>query len=865
MPSMLDKKIPSYLRPLFWQHGESEELLADEVAKMHENGIHGFIVEARPHPDFLSYGWWRDLTILLKEAKKRGMEMWIFDDGAYPSGHGAGKIKALYPEALKIYMKEVHIDAIGPMKGASINIGYWIQEGESLLKVIMAARADRFERLDERSLYDVTDQVMNGSLYMDIPEGEWRIFIIKKTRNGGENWTKDYVNPISEYAVQKYIDIIYEEHYKHFKEEFGQTIKGFFVDEPRFGNVAGYEEPLGKAGNVLPYCDDLLEELSKEFGRDFSCYLPFLWSRENPICSDVHYAYMNVVSRLFSENFIGQIGKWCRDHGVKVIGHVVEDNAAHARLGYGPGHFFRSMEGFDAAGLDIVYQIWPERMEGRFSTPFGYLYSEFFYWGLCKMASSAAHIDAAKNGVTMCEIFGAYGWQEGLKLMKWLTDHACVRGINLLVPHAFSPKFPDEDCPPHFYARGNNPQWEYFHIWSEYANRVCHLLTDGCHIATAAVLYHAEAEWGGAYEPFEKAVHALMAEQIDCDVIPADTLCKPEAIKVQEGKLLICKEAYQVLIVPYAENISRKLLQTMINLAEAGLPVVFMNGTPKHIYYEEQGELLDKLKTQDNITVLSYETLPQWMREHDFVDVIPDQPDKYLRCCHYQKDGRNIYFFTNESKHHPIHVTMTIREKTKLLCYDAMADECYILPTELVECGSSFELKLHPYESLFVMEEAGERIGDYHPLPLVLKGDERLLSEGWTIQIAENKKMDKAIGWDGRLKNLAEQVCLPHYSGKITYTNTFDLTAEELSGKAYLDLGEVYEISEVWLNDIPLGVRICPPYAYNLTGILKEHNTLRVDVTNTYVREKGNNVFDASLPQEPSGLIGPVRVVMQSL
>lgn len=50
----------------------------------------------------------------------------------------------------------------------------------------------------------------------------------------------------------------------------------------------------------------------------------------------------------------------------------------------------------------------------------------------------------------MCEIFGAYGWGEGVSLMKWLTDHMLVRGINEFVPHAFSPAFPDEDCPPHF-------------------------------------------------------------------------------------------------------------------------------------------------------------------------------------------------------------------------------------------------------------------------------------------------------------------------------------------------------------------------------------------------------------------------------
>ena len=63
----------------------------------------------------------------------------------------------------------------------------------------------------------------------------------------------------------------------------------------------------------------------------------------------------------------------------------------------------------------------------------------------------------------MCEAFGAYGWNEGLKMMKWITDHLIVRGINHLVPHAFDPKeFPDFDCPPHFYAHGMNRSFDIF-------------------------------------------------------------------------------------------------------------------------------------------------------------------------------------------------------------------------------------------------------------------------------------------------------------------------------------------------------------------------------------------------------------------
>ena len=99
----------------------------------------------------------------------------------------------------------------------------------------------------------------------------------------------------------------------------------------------------------------------------------------------------------------------------------------------------------------------------------------------------------------MCEIFGAYGWGEGVRLEKYLLDHFMVRGINHFVPHAFSGKeYPDPDCPPHFYAHGNNPQYRHFGALMAYGNRVLELINGGHHVAPVAILYHGESDWMGA-------------------------------------------------------------------------------------------------------------------------------------------------------------------------------------------------------------------------------------------------------------------------------------------------------------------------------------------------------------------------------
>ena len=51
---------------------------------------------------------------------------------------------------------------------------------------------------------------------------------------------------------------------------------------------------------------------------------------------EVRYDYMDIITRKYQENFSCQLGDWCAAHGVEYIGHVLEDNGLHSRLGPGP-------------------------------------------------------------------------------------------------------------------------------------------------------------------------------------------------------------------------------------------------------------------------------------------------------------------------------------------------------------------------------------------------------------------------------------------------------------------------------------------------------------------------------------------------
>ena len=298
---------------------------------------------------------------------------------------------------------------------------------------------------------DLTDRVKDGKLLWDVPAGVWRILISFTTYDFGARG--NYINYIDRDSVAALIEAIYEVHYQHYPEEFGRTIAGFFSDEPGFYNTDGFtmDESIGRKVMPLPWNRQVPEMLEERLGADWKAKLPLLWyDSANPEeTAEARYAYMDTVSLLYKENFSEQLGDWCRAHGVEYIGHVLEDNNQHSRLGCGAAHYFRAMAGQDMAGIDnIGGQILPGNPAVTRHGIAHPIDGEFCHYALGKMGASAAQTDPKKKGRLMCETYGAYGWNLGVKGMKWITDYLLLQGVNRLVPHAFSMKeYPDDECP----------------------------------------------------------------------------------------------------------------------------------------------------------------------------------------------------------------------------------------------------------------------------------------------------------------------------------------------------------------------------------------------------------------------------------
>ncbi len=87
----MNTELERRILPFLWVHGESEEVCREMVKAIYDANIRAFCVEARPHEGFCQESWWRDMGILLDEAEKRGMRVWILDDKHFPTGFAAGE------------------------------------------------------------------------------------------------------------------------------------------------------------------------------------------------------------------------------------------------------------------------------------------------------------------------------------------------------------------------------------------------------------------------------------------------------------------------------------------------------------------------------------------------------------------------------------------------------------------------------------------------------------------------------------------------------------------------------------------------------------------------------------------------------
>lgn len=832
----LNKIQQNYIAPFLWLHGESNELIINEINRIYESGIRSVCLESRTHEDFVRDGWWINLKAIFEHCRKLGMNVWILDDKHFPSGYANGIFVEKYKNLRPWCITEQHIDISGPITDGAAMADCWLEsDDDEILAAVALKHIPNSDGYTEA--IDISSGMSDGMVYFTLPEGMWRIVFLIKTRRGFTDYYRGFCDLLNKETVELYIDEVYEPHYTRFKEYFGNTFLGFFSDEPGFRNST-----VNGVGNIdfgtpfisQPWSGGVKKEFERIFGDEAFSYLAGLWFDIGELSKKARYAYMDYVSKQYRDNFCNTLSEWCHEHNVSYIGHVIEDNNCHSQTAFGTGHYFRALDGQDMSGVDVVlHQIVPGLCECSNAgyVSYKHMNSNFFQYVLAKLGSSLAHIDAKKHGRAMCEIFGAYGWAEGTKTMKFLMDHMLVRGINYFVPHAFSPKLNDTDCPPNFYDSGRNPQYKFFKYHMNYLNRMSHLLSGGIHHSTCAILYDAELRWtNGDYLHEEDIAKVLYDNLLDYDIIPAD------CIDMIDENGFLNGEKYNVILIPESDYIPPEVKK---KLNECRVKTVVVS-------------------KEDNPGCVRLNNLAEYLTENNYRDVRSAYDGIYLRYCHYERCGAHFYMFSNEDANDVIktNVYLSNFDGGEYIEYDAYENNA-VKKTSHKGC---VELELYPYNSIVIITgdipfETSKTITQCHTFeyePVSARYD-IFVSESTSENFVPYKQTSD-------LFSITSADNLSKFSGTMRYD--FDTYIKNCD--AVIDFGFVGEAAELYVNGRCAGVKTYPPYVFDISDYaVKGNNKFRLYVTNHNGYNR-RDAFSKYLLFEPSGLLGPVRVAYKT-
>jgi hypothetical protein len=877
---------PNYIFPFFWQHHEEESVLREYMNAIYHANIRAVCVESRPHPDFVGPLWWQDMDIILEEATRLGMQVWILDDMHFPTGYAAGAIEQAPEQMCHQYLDYNTVDVCGPKPAVQLHVEPFahpqptppwmppqpapkrIFHDDQLFKVLAYRIVENGLLAD---MIDLTYEVKDGWLAWDVPTGYWKIFIVYLTRNAkGRN---DYINFLDMDSCRLFIDTVYEPHYTHYKHLFGSVIAGFFSDEPPIGNTPGYThgDLIGKPDMSLPWSTAMFEQMEIEFGSDWALHIPMLWvkGKDHQRTAHIRTSYMNAVTKLVSACFSNQIGNWCQDHGVEYIGHMVEDCDSSSNLGPSMGHFFRGLSGQHMAGIDNIggQVLIGGQHVYRHANNADYDEAGFYHYNLGRLGASMAAIDPRKQGRCMCENFGAYGWQIGVRTEKYLTDHFLARGVNRFVPHAFSPKaFPDPDCPPHFYAHGENPQYHAFGKLMEYTNRVSHLVDGGQCVTPVALLYHGEGMWAGAAESNIHACRELTRHQIGFTILPSDVFEKPleyhTSFDSEHGTLQVNGITFHTLVVSGCDFITTSVARFIAENSSDKFPVIFTGQLPIGISDSDNYDSNILIRNIQNCPVTPVKELAPMLDSFIKRDAVLDYEFPDMTIYHYlNKD--DLYILLNENPSETYEGNLSLPSIGNAVEYDAWWNKLTPLKSHSNHETTMLPIKLLPLEMKIIV------VGNQ--LPVSESNDTQMQTENkielleFTVSRCNAKEYPNFSSVEpADLKN-GMGFLHPDFSGYYRYEANFDLATAATNVE--LCMKDVYESAEVFINGHSAGLITAPPYRYPIGHLLQAgDNSIAIEVATTLERKAAAMGVDVACmnvpsPYSPVGILGPVTIL----
>lgn len=512
------------------------------------------------------------------KAKKEGMLAWLYDEDRWPSGPAGGIVTKdrRYRARYLLFTPYPYGSEQAEMKPTR-NSGT-VQPGRTECGRLLAC----FDvELNEEG-YLVQSRVIDES--EEARHEKWYAYLEEM---GEISWWngQTYVNSLDKSAIDRFIEVTYETYRRTVSDEFDQTIPAIFTDEPQFPGKTTLQYATEKKDVTIAWTDDLAETYEKLYpDEDLIAGIPeLIWDRADCVPSVIRYHYHDHVCERFVQAFADNCGAWCREHGLALTGHVMEEPTLKSQTS-SLGEAMRNYRGFGLPGIDML--------------------SANFEFTTAKQAQSAVH-QYNKEGM-LSELYGVTGWDFDFRGHKLHGDWQAALGVTIRVPHLSWVSMGGEakrDYPASIHYQ--SPWWSRYSLVEDHFARVSTAMTRGKAVVRVGVIHPIESYWlhfgpseqtamvrDNLDENFQNITKWLLFGNIDFDFISESLLpelCESGACPLQVGSM-----QYDVILVPGCETLRSTTMERLEQFVKNGGKLVFVGDVPtlENARQSERGRLL---------------------------------------------------------------------------------------------------------------------------------------------------------------------------------------------------------------------------------------------------------------------------------
>lgn len=761
------------------------------------------------------------------------------------------------PQAEPTPIAEFVLHAINRINHAEEKAGF---AAPADLALYDTPKEDAVVALDE--VIDITDKCQDGRLTWEVPAGNWKIVRYGYSQTGHQNspappeatgYEVDKMDPI---AFRAYMDHYLGMYVDASKDQLGKVVKYIMTDS--------YES---EQENWTPAMED---EFEARNGYSLRPWMPVLMG---------HIVNSSEESERFLRDWRRTLGSLVTDNCYNLLTDILKER--------GMGRYTESHENgrvYLVDGMEVkakadvpMAAAWLPNNTGA-STP-------AMSRADIREAASVAHIYGQNlvAGESLTAPGGegrSYAYYPGN--LKATADMEMASGLNRFVIHTSVHQPLDEIKP----GLGLGPIGQWFNrldnwsesawAWTDYLSRSCYLLQKGTFVADILYYYGEDNNITGLFGAEQPAFPAgYNYDYINSDALLNLLTFEYNRLETPSGM------SYRMLVLdPNVKRLPIDVLKKIAELAKAG--AVICGAKP-----ELPGRLTDDVDEFNSIVneiwggELSNVYLTSDMKS--VLDKIGVRPDVTigddLRFVHRHTSRADIYWINNpEGPAKTLELSFRVKGKKPEIWHPETGkreDATYrteggrtVVKVNLVENDALFVVFNGPAEQEAVT------------LPELKEVHVNTINTPWQVTFQEQRGAPASAQFD-QLINLADSDVdgIKFFSGVATYTNSFDITEDQLNAEqVLLDLGNVGVMAEVTINGHNLGVYWKTPYRVDIKETLQVgKNDMEVKVTNLWInRLIGDSrpdmkekvtwslypFYNPNSQMSPSGLMGPVNIVI---